>query len=112
MGSLGATSLPVRHVQKIEIKEPEPKVQTAWDKPQRVSTVDSVIANTLNLDPAVGRAAEWVRRVDWQGANRSRYRGYREDLLSPPGGPPCPLWRAVRRHPFGDPSKNGHALNS
>jgi len=32
------------------------------------------------LDPAVERAAEWVRRAGWQGANRSRYRGYREDL--------------------------------
>jgi len=34
----------------------------------------------FNLDPAVERASEWVRRAGWQGANRSRYRGYREDL--------------------------------
>jgi len=67
---------------------------------------------SFSLNPAVERASEWVRWADWQGANRSRYRGYREDLLSPPGSPPRPLWRAVRCHPFGEHPESGNILNS
>ncbi len=35
---------------------------------------------TIILNPAVERAAEWVRRVVWLGANRSDARWHREDL--------------------------------
>jgi len=52
------------------------KVSAFWDN--RISIL--LVQSRIILDPAVERAAEWVRRADWQGANRSRYRGYREDL--------------------------------